>query len=155
MKKYCTEEINYLVPNATSSSALIYAFNNEFEKTKYLIDILEKNQNKNGNWNYHHELNSKLNKIEEDSLHLSMIIYQLKEIKKITNINTDDIVNKSLKCLKSLKHNYWKWNWGRGMEYLITQNQSLLDEIICKGIHNNNYRIRSMNIWSLCKSQFS
>ena len=52
MYKYCSDEINLIVPNVTSAAALLYSYFGNYEKASGLVSVLRVHQLDGGNWNY-------------------------------------------------------------------------------------------------------
>ena len=163
MMRYCTTEIRYLVPNVTSAAAYIYSINGEYDKAAELIEVLEKEQCRNGNWQYK-ILDKQTNKPSshkyEDSHHLAMMIYHLREVARLVNIKTDQIVNKALLHLagmNKIRLQAGTIGWGIPWLYLATNGIDLglskraYDETISKSILNPNFRTRGVAAFCLAK----
>lgn len=86
MHRYCDQECNLIVPNATSAASLIAIFNNNIEYSALLLFGLYDNQQPNHNWDYI-KITDEMETIQkikqEDCYHLAMIIYHLQEISSI------------------------------------------------------------------------
>tara|TARA_Y100000004_G_scaffold57301_1_gene63804 strand:- start:1530 stop:2360 length:831 start_codon:yes stop_codon:yes gene_type:complete len=159
MMRYCTTEINYVVPNVTAIGALLYAFVGDFNKSNELIETLEKRQ-VDGNWKYGIIEGKKetILKREEDSIHLSMIVYSLRMVQLISKIDTSGMVDKALRKLYQKNKNTIQGGsigWGIPMLYLATKglDESLadrsLDELLKRGINSSNFRTRGLSAFCL------
>jgi len=164
MMRYCTTEIRYMVPNVTSAAALIYSINGESQKASKLIQILEKNQDQDGNWQYEIR-DKKTGKFinggrKEDSYHVAMMIYHLKEVARLTGLDTSFMVKKSLKCLHKMNKKNLQLGsvgWGIPMLALATHDldselhKKALNETLNKSIKHPNFRTRSIAAFCLAK----
>lgn len=167
MFRYCKEECHYVVPNASSAAALLYGHFGILDKSKELVDVLRKEQLDNGNWQYyilnkHEKFRIKRKFKEEDSFHLSIIIYQLRELERLYKIKTSDVVNKSLVRLLKINDFIIKdtsIGWGIPMLYLATKgidnklSAKALDRILKSSINNPNFRVRAISAWALVKGE--
>jgi hypothetical protein len=161
MFRYCNTETSYIVPNVTSAAALVYCLDGQYSKTKELVDLLRKTQ-KNGNW-FYYEINKGYRKlkIKEDSMHLAMMIYHLREINRLSKLNTMDIVHKALLYLyeenKDKLEGGRKIEWGipfialasKGIEHKLYRRAFL--ETSRRSINHENFRTRAISAWALSK----
>lgn len=167
MFRYCKEECYYVVPNATSAAALLYGHLGVHDKSKELIDILRSEQLYNGNWQYyilnkHEKFRIRRRFKEEDSYHLSMIIYHLRELERLYKIDTLDIVEKSLVRLSKINDFVIKTpsvGWSFPMLYLATKgidnklSKKALERMLGLSINNSNFRVRAISAWALVKGE--
>lgn len=158
MMRYCTTEINYIVPNVTSCAALLYALDGQIEKTKDLVSVLLKEQ-KDGNWRYYDALTGEPLRWE-DSFHLAMIVYHLREIQNKIQIDTQNIIARSLEKLKAVNRKSLdpgSIGWGIPMLYAATKNlDSDLSErafvrTLEESLVHENFRVRAYAAWALTK----
>lgn len=152
------------MPNATSAMALLNCYWGDYEEAVKLIEVLRQNQ-ENGNWQY-----SLLKEPEglteeekrkyptgipfEDDYHLAMMIYHLKNIKKISNIHVDDILTASInKLIYNFENGLIedRIGWFAPMAYAALKNLNNKYYNICKKetiknkIFDKNFRIRAMS----------
>jgi len=160
--RYCDTEISYGVPNTTSAAAFIFALMGDIDKCQRCIDFLRKTQLK-GNW-YYYIINgdNKLNKIQrsEDSFHLAMMVFHLRMVEILTNIEVKSIYSESIDLLKILNKNKLQGGtigWGIPMLYLASKglddslsNRSY-DMIMNQSIKNSNFRVRGLSAYCLTK----
>lgn len=160
MFRYCDFEIFYEVPNVTSAAALLYSMFGNIEKSNQLINTFISKQ-VNNNWNYYILKNQKRMKYNaEDSYHVAMILYHLREVEKINKIDLSQCINKTvleLKRLNSKKIDDCVIGWGipmlcisiKGLDQdLYERSFQLLTE---KSICHSNFRVRSIAAWALAK----
>lgn len=169
MHRYCSEEIYYIVPNATSSAALMYAMVNQLDKTNRLLKVLKDEQLDTGNWgyrnypSYEYVRDASNNIREEDAYHLAMIIYQCREINRLTNIPVHHIIQPA--CKQLIRMNAKKIasgsvGWGYAMIYLALKridngtSDKALQHVIYQGVITSNFRVRSQALWALCKAKY-
>lgn len=155
--RYCDTEINYVVPNATSAAALVHAYNNDIDKVKEFVSILQKTQ-EDGNWEYSIIEKNKIKNINqyEDSFHLSMMVYHLRKIQKLIKLDIQELIENSIKKLILLNRKKLKGGsigWGIPMLYLATKD---LNEDLSKRAYdeifkstNSNFRVRALSAFCL------
>jgi hypothetical protein len=159
MHRYCDVEINYIVPNMTSAAALMQAYFKNFAEAKELIATLEKNQLNCGNWQYKKIIKGKeVDYVKEDALHLSMMIFQLRESQKILKINLSKIINLAIKALKEMiKKGCGNFSIGSDSAiYLATKglDQKLEHEFrpkVIKLLDDDNFRKRAFAAFALTR----
>lgn len=160
MVRYCNEEIYYEVPNVTSSTALLYSMFGNVEKSNSLVKNFISKQSGN-NWNYYILLNNKRVKgVFEDSYHLAMILYHLREIEKINKIELTEPIHKiilELKKLNKKKIDGGSIGWGVPMLCLSVNGldnelyEKSFNLLVKESIFNSNFRVRSIAAWALAK----
>jgi len=164
MMRYCTTEINYIVPNVSSAAALIYSINQEVPKANRLLTILKENQLGYGNWEYKIRGKKTQNFVSagicEDSYHLAMMVYHLKEITRLTGLDTSSITKRSLQRLREInekKLDAGSVGWGIPMLALAAHGldselyERALNETLSKSIKHTNFRTRSIAAFCLAK----
>jgi len=169
--RYCSEEVNYVVPNVTSAAILVYTMVGRHGKAKKLLDIFLQQQQPNGNWQYA-TLVPKTGlryTVFEDCYHLSMILYHLRAANKInpqlkiheatTRIMTYLLKNKPrcTECRRS--KNSWlcegSIGWGIPMMFLgtygLVDSKKHIQGLIktTSYLNHPNFRVRSMSMWAL------
>jgi len=168
--RYCSEEVNYVVPNVTSAAILVYTMVGRHGKAKKLLDIFLQHQHYNGNWKYY-VLNSTgpRHTVFEDCYHLSMILYHLRMANKINpQLKIHNAVTKIMAYLLKnkprcsvCKRSEDSWlcggtiGWGIPMMFLGTYGlinskkhmQGLLKTV--RYLNHPNFRIRSIAMWAL------
>jgi len=162
MQKYCSVDIEYLVPNVSASAALVFAMNGQIDKANKLIDVLVSYLDPNiNNWKY---MNMKDDTYvrEEDPYHLAMIIYCLKEADVAYGLNTQDIVALSMERLEAMwvtRPGYrGRAGWGPPMIYMACKNlnkdiaKKALDITTQETIVAPNFRARAIAAWALSNS---
>lgn len=161
--RYCSHEIYYQVPNITSAAALLYAYNNEYEKCQKLVNILRERE-EDGNWKYiklNEDFSIKAITVLEDAYHLGMIIYHLKKIEKVSGIITSDLVLKSVKALKDKNYTgdgQGKIGWGPPMIYLSfldleeKESKVFLEKTLKESIQHSNFRTRAIAAFALAEA---
>ncbi|MBN2298600.1 MAG: hypothetical protein JXM72_08395 [Deltaproteobacteria bacterium] len=159
MIRYCTHEIDYIVPNVTSACALLYALTGRTDKAASLIDLLRSRQ-LDGNWRYEIFSSGKLCGME-DSYHLAMMVYHLRQVQITTQIMTSDIIDKALPQLQKLNNEYLQpgsIGWGIPMLYISSLglddglSQSALKAMMgTRGLWHKNFRVRAITAWALVK----
>tara|TARA_Y100000287_G_C14225815_1_gene358952 strand:+ start:451 stop:1305 length:855 start_codon:yes stop_codon:yes gene_type:complete len=103
MHRYCDVEVNYVVPNMTSISALLYAYLNNQDDARKALKVLSDNQDSNGNWTYKKIVNGKrVRGTQEDVLHLGMMIFQLRKCEEILQIDLGSMIGPAFGCLKKI-----------------------------------------------------
>ena len=159
--RYCNIETNYRVPNVTPLAGLmLLKYGGRDDKVFQLLESFERQQEKNGNWRYYLKGNPMR---MEDSMHLAMIIYALREIYKITHFDcVERMINKALPCLYSMntpniQHGSIGWNppflalaLRNRKKYNDMFKESLL-RTINSSIKNTNFRVRAISAWALSK----
>jgi len=160
MMRYCLEEAHYLVPNVTSAAALMKVIVEKYDDAIDLLFLMRKRQ-RDGNWKYY-EMQKNIITKREDSYHLAMIMYHLREIQRVSKIATDDIVAKALERLRIQnikKIQGGSVGWGIPMLYLATRGlddkltKRSLQILLDKSIHNKNFRVRALTAWALAKAE--
>ena len=163
MMRYCTTEINYVVPNVTALGALLHAYAGNFDECRKLVELLDKRQI-NGNWKYGIIKGQKeiiLHKRTEDTHHLAMMIYALRMIHLISDIDTSHIIHQSLGALHQDNKKRLQGGsigWGIPMLYLATKNldnslaKRSLNTLLKKSINNSNFRVRGISAFCLTKN---
>jgi hypothetical protein len=159
MVRYCSHEIDYVVPNVTSACALLYALTGRTAEAASLIDLLRSRQI-DGNWRYEIFSSGKQCGME-DSYHLAMMIYHLRQIQIITRIMTSDLVDKALSELLKLNNEFLQpgsIGWGIPMLYVASAgldhglSQSALKAMMgTRGLLHKNFRVRAISAWALVK----
>jgi len=157
MMKYCSVDIEYIVPNATSAAALLYVLGNRCEETKDLVDVL-RNEQIYGNWRY--KIPGGKYSRYEDPFHLAMMVYHLREIEIMSGIKTSDMVDKSIEVIKKYnRKNIYPGSigWGIPMLYVAIKGiDKYLEHVTLSLIHkkyinNSNFRVRGYSAWALTK----
>ena len=89
-----------------------------------------------------------------------MIIYHLKELKSISDIPLDSIIDKAFKCLlESCQDDIPRGSigWGVPMIYVVSKDidkrvHSMASDILFKeSLVHPNFRVRAMSAWALSK----
>lgn len=162
MMRYCSTEVHYLVPNVTSAAALIYSMAAQKDKAIELVQVLRDKQ-KGGNWEYY-DLRANKPVRFEDSYHLAMMVYHLREIKRISGIDTEDLVSKSIVCLNKMNAQELQGGsigWGIPMLYVATKgiddklNKRAYNGLMSESINNTNFRVRAIAAWALAKENLN
>lgn len=158
MMRYCSTEVEVVVPNVTSAAALIYSMVGKKDKSKELVQVLREQQ-VDGNWRYYNLRTNKYTRVE-DSYHVAMMVYHLKKLQRISGINTEDIVLNSIKCLNKLNAKKLKLGsigWGIPMLSVATKgidaklyNRSF-NKTLTESIKSENFRVRAISAWALTK----
>jgi hypothetical protein len=158
MMRYCSTEVSIIVPNVTSAAALIYSMTGVQDKAEELVGVLRNTQIE-GNWQYYNLRTNKYTRVE-DSYHVAMMVYHLRETQKVSGIYTEDIVLKSVKCLKELNRKNLQSGsigWGKPMLYIAIKG---LDDELCvrsfnaiinESLDHSNFRVRAISAWALSK----
>lgn len=158
MMKYCNTETNYIVPNVTPLTALVYLKHGQPEKCTELMKALSGQQEKDGNWRYN--IKGTLAGTE-DSMHLAMMVCALREIQELNpDMDTGDMVQKAVNRLEGMNKAILQtgtvgWNPPflavalRG----ISEFKDLYDRAYKKTythtISNTNFRVRAISAWAL------
>ncbi len=165
MIRYCNTETKYVVPNVTSAAALMYCMNGQSSKAKPLVNTLRRMQSR-GNWNYHMFNNSK-NKYQrletkEDNMHLAMMVYHLKEINKLSGIETSDMIAPAMEILKknNKKINEKRTKIGWDIPFVALASHGLdnnlygraIQTTINKSLVHKNFRTRAISAWVISKT---
>jgi len=176
MQRYCTEEVNLIVPNVTSAAALIYVWLGWEDQARELITILGKHQKPSGNWEYLARDKQGAWKItrEEDCYHVAMMVYHLSQLDKL-GIRTWDMMSRSIRWLTMGKPRCGVCNksddnwlcegsvgWGVPMMTLAVSGYNKRDLLLArlekegivktvKYLDHPNFRVRSMAGWVLAK----
>lgn len=165
MVRYCTTEIRYVVPNVTSAAALMFSIKGEHDKATELIDVLEKNQCENGNWRY--EIIDEITNVHtphkcEDSYHLAMMIYHLRGVARLSNLNANRMIDRGLSCLVEMNEKSLSpgsVGWGIPMLYLAVDGKNpelskrAYYETIKDSISHPNFRTRALSAFCIAKAQ--
>ncbi|HOD72523.1 MAG TPA: hypothetical protein PKO27_15970 [Deltaproteobacteria bacterium] len=159
MVRYCSHEIDYVVPNVTSACALLYALTDRTDRVLPLVDLLRSRQI-DGNWRYEIYSTGKPCGME-DSYHLAMMIYHLRQVQTVCGIRTADIIERAMPRLHELNSAYLQAGsigWGIPMLYIASRG---LDEGLSrkalhtlmgmKGLRHRNFRVRAITAWALAK----
>ena len=169
--RYCSEEVNYVVPNVTSAAILVYTMVGRHGKAKKLLSNFLRRQHNNGNWQYA-TLVPKMGlryTVFEDCYHLSMILYHLRAAKKInpqlkihevtTRIITYLLKNKPRCCVCKRSKDSWlcegSIGWGIPMMFLgtygLVDSKKHIQGLIktTSYLNHPNFRVRSMAMWAL------
>lgn len=161
MQRYCDTEINYVVPNVTSAAALISAYAGQTEEADKTLNLLRSCQ-RDGNWDYYiyEKDGSRRASGPEDSLHLGMMIYQIREAGKILSQDVSDMLDPAVERLVALnKGKIADSSIGNASAaYLATYGTGLpLEESsragACKLLTHNNFRKRAFAAFSLTKGK--
>jgi len=157
MMKYCSTEIDYIVPNVTSAAALLYTYNRQIKKAIDLVSVLRDEQDK-GIWRYRRANGKCLH--PEDPFHLAMMVHHLREIEIMGSIDTFDMVEKAVKVIeKANAKNLYAGSigWGIPMLYIAIKDinqqleQKALSMIYERYISNCNFRTKGYSAWALTK----
>jgi len=150
MSRYCTHEIDYIVPNVTSACALLYAITDRKGKAASLVNLLRSRQI-NGNWRYGRATSGKQLGME-DSYHLAMMIYHLRQVQITSQITTKDLVECALSQLLMINNESLQpgsIGWGIPMLYIATLGldnnlslRALKAMMGTKGLCHQNFRVR-------------
>ena len=167
-QKYCYEEINYIVPNVTSASALIFIENGELAEAQRIMDLLEEEQYM-GNWYYQQIKEGDWEKTKlEDSFHLGLMLYHFYKLRPV--LYRKEMVFNSLKNFSDKE----KWlapgsiGWSIPMTYLIynlykselseilgtnklKNRLDILDNQVLVSLQHKNFRVRAYSAWCLSK----
>lgn len=157
MQRYCDTEIDLEVPNVTSAAALLYAWDGQTGIASRLVDLLRARQ-QDGNWWYVIHSTGELYK-PEDSFHLAMMIYHLREIQS-SGIQTGDLLDPALDALwtmNRLELDPGSIGWGYAMTYLavVRLSKSFAGRAYAAtlehGLTHDNFRTRALSAWALAK----
>lgn len=158
--RYCIDEYNRAIPNATSAAALIYAMYGKKDIAISLLQKMREWQSPNGNWKFVFFNDNNIR--YEDDFHVSMILYQIYFSSKILNIDMTDVISKAATYLiNSSNKNIYKGKigWGVPMLYvaLACVGDKLSDKLekplINKYIKHKNFRTRAYSAWALVKKE--
>jgi hypothetical protein len=160
--RYCSEEINYRVPNVTSASALISVYREDFESAEKFVKLLRDDQ-VDGNWKYCKLDNTLIggkDTVIEDAYHLAMMIYHLKKIESNSSIITRDITEKAILAIKNKNYagnGKGKIDLAASMIYLASigfdsdiESEYLKKTLECS-VNHSNFRTRAMAAFCLAK----
>jgi len=159
MVRYCSHEIDYVVPNVTSACAMLYAISGRADRAAPLVDILRSRQI-DGNWRY--EIYSTgMPCGMEDSYHLAMMIYHLRQVQAISGIRTSDLIEESMPRLQELNSASLQpgsIGWGIPMVYIASiglddrlSRKALHALMGMNGLRHHNFRVRAIAAWALVK----
>ena len=171
--RYSTEEFYLMVPNVTTAAVLMYSMGKQEEKALELLDVMEKTQQKDGNW-YYKEINEylsvkRLGK-KEDCYHMAMIICQLIDAKEyLCSPAIDPIIERAVGFLKQsgdrchLCNGLDGWlcpgtvGWGVPMLYRAIRRfdeglrEITLEKTKAYCIGHSNFRTRAISAWALTR----
>lgn len=159
MVRYCSHEIGYVVPNVTSAAALLYAMAGQSDRSAALIDVLRSRQAQ-GNWYYEIWPSAKKYRME-DPYHLAMMVYHLRQVQRLADIDLSDIICNSLPILQRLNTKRLQkgsLGWGIPMLYAATLGldnglayRALSAMMGRNGLWHKNFRVRAISAWALVK----
>jgi len=160
MARYCTHEIRYKVPNVTSAAASLFAFAGNIDRAEALVALLRARQ-RGGNWSYSVQGPGgwKASGVE-DSHHLAMMIYQLRQVQMACGVPTADIVGLALAELKRINSPRIAANvvgWSIPMVHAATMGLDndlaarSLRATLRTSIRHPNFRVRALSAWALTR----
>lgn len=161
MMRYCDREVWYEVPNVTSAAALLYSMGGRADLASALLQVLRRRQT-DGNWRYR-LLPEGATGAFEDSYHLAMMVYHLRELCRITGLDVSDMTSHAIDTLRRMNAEVLQGGtigWGIPMLFLATVNldselsgRALSASLSC-AICNSNFRVRALTAWALTKAFF-
>lgn len=160
--KYCDTPITYGVPNTTGAAAFIYSLIGDIDNCRKCVEFL-RNAQHNGNWQYWELGKSSYKKIPnqwEDTLHVAMIVFYLRMVQQLTDLDVESIYLRSIELLKyNNKHHVHGGQIGMGVPYVYLATKGIdedlseraFNQIMSDSIRHENFRVRSLAAYCLVK----
>jgi len=157
LMRYCSEEIDYIVPNASSCAIYMYTLYGKRDLAFSIVNAL-KSVFHNGNWWYSNK--NGLLKYKEDSFHLAMIVYHLRESNRLFGMGLEKIIESCVLELQKMNNKSLSGGsigWGIPMLYpaVVGIDDDLAnrakEKILKESINNKNFRTRAYAAWSITK----